>query len=112
MLGQGLDPVLKSRIEPDNDGLRCPGDQDVVLADQANLTTDKISAVAVDANNGTITITLGGISQLNAANDLAYVPQIGGAAISNANSTGSINWLCNTAATTIDNKFLPANCRK
>jgi len=80
--------------------------------DQANLITDKISAVAVDATTGEITITMNGISQLNSNNVLAYTPQIGGNPISDTNSTGSISWLCTTAATTIVNNFLPANCRK
>ena len=83
----------------------------VIAADQANLITDKITAVAVDAAAGTISITMGGIPQLAGGNVLAYVPQIGGAAIADNNSTGSITWDCTTAATTIDDKFLPANCR-
>jgi len=84
----------------------------VIAADQLNLSTDLITAIAVDGASGTITVTLGNISQLGAGTDiLAYVPTIGGAAISDANSTGSIVWSCDTAATTIDDKFLPANCR-
>ncbi|MEO3877177.1 pilin [Rheinheimera fenheensis] len=83
-----------------------------VVTDQAEFLTDRITAVAVDAANGTITITLGGINQLPAgSNAIAFVPQIGGAAISNVNSSGSIEWVCNTAATTIEDRFLPANCR-
>lgn len=83
-----------------------------VAADQANLTTPLISAIAVDGANGTISVTMGGISQLAAGNQvLAFVPQINGAAISNANSTGSITWVCSTATTTILDKYLPANCR-
>ncbi len=79
---------------------------------QAELTTDRISAVAVDAVTGAITITLAGISQLPVGEqELVFVPQIGGAAITDANSTGSIEWLCNTAATTIQDSFLPSNCR-
>lgn len=82
-----------------------------IAGDQAALTTDRITAIAVDAANGTISITLGGIAQLGATNVLAFVPQIGGAAISDANATGSIEWLCDTATTTIEDRFLPANCR-
>lgn len=82
-----------------------------IAADQAALTTDRITAVAVDAGNGTISITLGGIAQLGGTNVLAFVPQIGGAAISDANATGTIEWRCDTAATTIPDRFLPANCR-
>jgi len=86
----------------------------VIQADQANLITDKISAVAVNPANGVITITMAGIAQLNGADVLAFVPQIGGAAISDANSAGSVEWICaaaDGAPTTIDPKFLPANCR-
>lgn len=84
-----------------------------IAADQAKLVTpDKISAVAV-ANTGAITITLGNIAQLGANNVLGYVPQIGGAALANNNSTGTITWNCKPAngITTIDPKFLPAVCR-
>ena len=80
--------------------------------DQPNLQTDLITAIAVDANTGVISVTLGGIPQLGAGTDvLAFVPQINGAAITDQNSTGSITWDCSTAATTIIDKFLPANCR-
>ena len=74
-------------------------------------TTAKITAVAVDAVTGEITLTMGGIPQLVAANVLAFTPQIGGAAISDLNSVGSMEWLCNTAATTITANFLPSTCR-
>ncbi|PHS12431.1 MAG: pilin (bacterial filament) subfamily [Kangiella sp.] len=85
----------------------------VIIADQANLLTDKITEVVVNGGNGTIVVTLAGISQLTAgtADDLAYVPEIGGNAISNTNSTGSISWVCDGVLTTIDDNFLPANCR-
>lgn len=86
----------------------------VIAADQANLVGTKISAIAVNGATGEITVTMAGIPQLAAANVLAYVPQIAGAALAN-NSTGTVEWFCdaavNGAATTIDPKFLPANCR-
>lgn len=83
----------------------------IILADQANLITDRITAVAVSDTTGEITVTLGGIPQLGTDNILAFTPQIGGAAISNTNATGTVSWLCNTAATTIADEFLSANCR-
>jgi type IV pilus assembly protein PilA len=91
----------------------------VIAGDQANLITDKISAVAVNAGNGEITITMAGIAQLGGNNVLAYMPQINNANISDANSTGSIVWVCSNApaggkvasTTTVIDKFLPANCR-
>jgi type IV pilus assembly protein PilA len=83
-----------------------------IALDQPNLITDRISAIAVDGLTGTVSVTMGGIAQLAAGTDvLAYVPQIGNAAISDLNSTGSITWECNTAATTIDAAYLPAVCR-
>ncbi len=87
-----------------------------VAANQATLLTDQITAVAVNGVSGAISITLGGIAQLTAVgNVLTYVPQIAGVAIDNTNSTGSIVWVCdainNGGLTTIDVRFLSANCR-
>jgi type IV pilus assembly protein PilA len=85
---------------------------DVIDNDQANLITKLITVVAVDAVTGEIALTMGGIPQLGTDNVLAFTPIIGSTAISNTNSTGSIQWICNGTATTIPNNFLPANCRK
>ena len=105
-----------------DDGMNGISDyQAVVLAAvTANeITTDKITNAVVSAT-GEICITLGGIAQLPAAsNNLCYNPAIAGAVLSNTNSTGSIVWNCSAtqangglvASTTIDPKFLPANCR-
>lgn len=84
-----------------------------VAADQPNLITDKISAIAVNGASGEITVTMGNVPQLGATNVLAFAPFIGGAGISNANSTGSVVWRCDAvnAATTIPPQFLPAECR-
>jgi len=85
-----------------------------VAADQGNLTTDKITAIVVNGGTGEIVVTLGLIPQLAAVGaNLAYMPFIGGAAISDANSTGSVVWRCDAgnANTSIDTSFLPAECR-
>jgi type IV pilus assembly protein PilA len=92
-----------------------------VLADQANIQTDKIAGVAIDGATGTITVSMqtaaGGIPQLGGAAtaDVAFVPTIANAAITDANSTGSIEWDCNPATngglTTIIPKYLPGECR-
>lgn len=90
-----------------------------VANDQANLVTEKIAGIAVNAANGEITVDMTNIPQLAGAGTLAYIPSIAGAAISNANSTGSIQWSCNptavapklAASTTIIPKYLPAECR-
>jgi type IV pilus assembly protein PilA len=82
----------------------------VINNDQNSLITDKISAIAVDGTNGTITVTLGGIPQLSTNNQLIYVPSINNNPLSDTNSAGTIEWDCSTSST-IDDKFLPANCR-
>ena len=82
-----------------------------VAADEANMLTDKITAVSVAGGTGVISITLAGIPQLNGADVLTFTPQIAGAAISDANSTGTIQWLCDQGGTTILDKYLPATCR-
>ncbi|MFD3299753.1 pilin [Aquipseudomonas alcaligenes] len=78
-------------------------------AEQANLLTEKITAVAVNPGTGAITLTMGGIPQLAAANTLVFTPTINNNPISNANSAGTIEWKCD--ASTILDKYLPAVCR-
>lgn len=83
-----------------------------VSLNQANLVTSRVTALVVDGTDGTITVTMAGISQLTTgADDLSYVPEIAGSAISDTNSAGSITWDCSTTATTIDSSYLPATCR-
>ncbi len=90
----------------------------VLVADQVNLRTNKISGVALDDTTGEITITMAGITQLAGADVLAYMPQVAGGPLAN-NVTGSIEWICSAnppagsqiANTTILAKYLPANCR-
>ncbi len=85
---------------------------EIALApNQINLQTTTINAIAVDPVNGTITIELRNIPQLLANNVLSFVPEIGGAAISNINSSGSITWDCNQGTTTILDRYLPSTCR-
>ena len=98
-------------------------DEIALQATQDELTTQKITSVAIDALTGEISVVLGGIPQLGAlaggTNTLAYMPQINDGALSDANSTGSISWICSAtvaaptiaASTTIDSNYLPANCR-
>ncbi|MCG7979718.1 MAG: pilin [Candidatus Thiodiazotropha endolucinida] len=88
-----------------------------------NILTSLITDVDIDnvaAEMGQIRITLGGIAQLAANNVLAYMPQIDSTNIADDNSQGTIEWICSAnppagkiaSATTIDDKFLPANCRQ
>lgn len=95
----------------------------VILADIANIRTDLVTD-AVVANDGVITITLGGINQLGVNNTIAYSPHINGAALAANNLTGTIQWECAGATgavaagnfpgrTTglVEDRYLPADCR-
>ena len=74
-------------------------------------TTDKITAVAIDGTNGNITLTLGGIPQLGAGNVLRFEPSIDGAPLADGNSRGTIEWECAVAATTVEDRYLPTECK-
>ena len=79
-----------------------------IALDEPN--TDKITDTVIGAD-GTITLTLGGITQL-ATNTLVYHPTIDGADLADGNIAGSIEWACNdTVGTNIDDRYLPATCR-
>lgn len=75
--------------------------------------TDNIAAggIVIDPATGNITITYiipalvteGGV-------DLVLEPQVAGVALA-AGAEGEIEWVCNTANTTIASKYLPAQCR-
>ncbi len=82
-----------------------------ITADQANIITDKITAVAVGGADGKITLTMGGITALASNNTLVFEPKINGAVLANG-LAGTIQWTCDSSAgTTIEKKFLPATCR-
>ncbi|MCP3669757.1 MAG: pilin, partial [Gammaproteobacteria bacterium] len=90
-----------------------------IAADNTALVTDLIEDVDVDAVTGEITINLNGIAQLGTNNILAFMPQIQNDNIRDDNSVGTIEWVCSAnpdngvaANTTIENQFLPANCRQ
>ncbi|MDO6423221.1 pilin [Saccharophagus degradans] len=99
----------------------------VVAGDIANITTQKMTAVVISDAAGTMghfTMTLGGIPQLGAANTIAFSPHIGGTTLSDANSTGSVQWTCagaagtkaeaqyaDTSKGTIISNYLPNECR-
>ncbi|WP_304438929.1 MULTISPECIES: pilin [unclassified Oleiphilus] len=87
----------------------------VVAGDQANLKTGSIKAITIDkstdTNPGTITIDMTLIPAISGAGNLAFVPSIGTNPLADANAAGTIVWACDTAATTIADKFLPATCK-
>lgn len=105
-----------------NGGMVAVGRYATEIADgdiQDELQTDKITGIVVGAA-GEITISMDGIAQLaTGAEDLQFVPFVNGAAISDENSSGSIQWACRAdplgtepaAATTIPLKYLPGECK-
>ena len=87
----------------------------VVAADQTNLTTSRIGAIAVIPATGEIQVTML-MPQLGAGTDvLAYLPWIGGIPLSATNLTGTLEWNCDAAvsgaSTSIASNYLPAVCR-
>ena len=75
---------------------------------QANINTNSaqsqyIAAIAFSTTTTTATITYTLQNTTSAAGDIAMV--------GTANANG-IQWSCATAATTVDNKYLPNNCRQ
>ena len=84
----------------------------VIAADQKNLKTDYITAIGV-SDAGVITVTLGGIGQLAAKNKLIFNPTIGGAALADTNTSGTVKWACDKAGsgTDIEVKYLPNSCK-
>ncbi len=76
------------------------------------IQTDLVKGVSVDTTTGGVVLALTGITQLGSNANLAFVPFIGSTALSATNVVGTIQWKCNTSFTTIEERFLPANCRK
>ncbi|WP_455197794.1 pilin, partial [Kaarinaea lacus] len=75
---------------------------------QANINTNSaqsqyIAAIAFSTTTTTATITYTLQNTTSAAGDIAMV--------GTANANG-IQWNCATPATTVDNKYLPNNCRQ
>jgi type IV pilus assembly protein PilA len=102
----------------------------VILNDIANIRTEKVTDVEISttpATMGCTTLDMGGIGQLGTEIEMVYCPHIQGTAISDANSTGSVQWVCGgqtsskavaafaafptPGATGILNNYLPNECR-
>jgi type IV pilus assembly protein PilA len=87
-----------------------------VALDQAagSLTTDYITSIVV-GGAGAITVTYDvtatGIAALAALNVLEFVPQIGNGALTDTNTSGSVQWDCDGANTTVEDKYLPNACK-
>jgi type IV pilus assembly protein PilA len=73
--------------------------------------TDNVGAggIVVDPGTGNISITYT-IPALVGADTLTLEPRVQGAALV-AGTVGDIEWVCNTANTTIDPRYLPQQCR-
>ena len=91
-------------------------------------TTQKVTIITIStapATMGQISMTLGGIPQLAAANVIVFTPTIAGAPIADNNATGAIKWVCAgvagvkadfdarfaTAKGTIISRYLPGECK-
>jgi type IV pilus assembly protein PilA len=73
-------------------------------------TTDKVTGIAIDTTNGTITIGYG--TKIENGKNIALVPTSGGAALAvGTPPAGPITWACNGAGTTLAAKYRPAECR-
>jgi len=69
----------------------------VVAADVGNIVTNKMQNVVISdaaATMGLITMEMDGITQLGAAHFISFMPHINAGVLSDANSTGSIQWVC------------------
>lgn len=76
--------------------------------------TDNVTSVVTDGTTGQIAITYTPRVQPAGTNVVTLVPQspVGTALASGTIPTGgSITWLCDTAATTVPDQFLPSTCR-
>jgi len=97
VLASGLKSgVTESFIDDGVDGVKRYAA--VIDADKAKIFTTKLTALVIEgtaaANMGRITMTMGGIPQLGTATVIQFLPHINKAPIANANSTGSIQWVC------------------
>lgn len=87
-----------------------------VAIDQAagNITTDYIASIVVGAA-GEITVTYDstatGIASLAALNVLQFVPTIGNGVLTDVNTSGSVEWVCDGVGTTVEAKYLPNACK-
>jgi type IV pilus assembly protein PilA len=83
----------------------CCGYQGLQVATD-NVAADGIN-IAPDSGNITVQYT---IPALGANNILVLNPTVDGAALA-PNNVGNIEWNCNTAGTTIEDRYLPQQCR-
>lgn len=112
-------------------GLEYYADEVNLPANQKNIATKLVKGATVLKTSGAITVTFEtgatAIPQLATKATLIYSPHINGAALSDTNSSGSVQWVCagkdgNTAKESwaaipaankglMVSKYLPSNCR-
>ncbi|MBI4756363.1 MAG: pilin [Betaproteobacteria bacterium] len=74
--------------------------------------TGGVESVALDGNDGKITITYKDSVAAAGVNELQLVPSADGTPIAAGSSPSSaIQWTCNGVGTTLPAKYLPASCR-
>ena len=81
--------------------------------ESASQTTKYVQSVATD-NNGRITVTAQGISQLPTGSDVLTLIPYKNATTAIANTDTGITvfgWMCGGTGTTIPQKYLPGSCR-
>jgi type IV pilus assembly protein PilA len=74
----------------------------VPLAGSGAAQSTYISTVGYTAATGAVTYTVTNLGT-SAVGDIAFVPTF--------DPTSGVSWACNTAATTVPGRYLPANCR-
>ena len=76
--------------------------------------TANVASIATDATTGVITITYNANVSGAGSNVIALIPESpAGTALNSASipAGGAVSWICNTATTTLAQKFRPAACR-
>ncbi|QBG36798.1 prepilin-type N-terminal cleavage/methylation domain-containing protein [Litorilituus sediminis] len=94
------------------DGLAGIGRYKTEIAnDQTNIKTNRINGATI-GDEGQVTIDLSLIKGVDTGKEmLQFVPTINGNPLSDTNITGSVEWDCKGTGTTIEKRFLPAECR-
>ena len=117
------DYTIRARV---TEGFALVGPAKLAVADNAfggvtslsvgysSATTDNVDSIAIDATTGKITITYSTkITNDTNKNKVVFAPSSANAALAAGTApTSEIEWYCtSTTGTTLDSKYLPANCR-
>ncbi len=116
------DYTIRARV---TEGFALVGPAKLTVADNAfgavtslsggytSASTDNVSSISINPNNGQIIITYTAKITSTTNNKVVFAPSAAGAALTAGTApTSEIEWYCTAAAgTTLDSKYLPANCR-